>query len=201
MSESILQRDHRNVRGTILYTSNKPERLGQERGREYFVTTVHADGSRTVSSHCEIDDRPCVMRDIVYSVDRDWMPKDCFVRISVGDRFMGTGWFRFHLQYAECETYTALEGRVSQRMDLARPLRSFQNHPEFLRLLTHLDQIAFLHAIGRDCDAATVHLHMTMRNKLAGSEDRRDKLGPVHNRVETTLEQPNETLGGIALLA
>jgi len=128
MTESILQRDHRNVRGTILYTSNKPERLGQERGREYFVTTVHADGSRSVSAHCEIDDRPCVMRDVVYSLDPDWTPKDCFVRISVGDRFMGTGWFRFHPQYAECETYTALEGRVSQRMDLARPLRSFQNH-------------------------------------------------------------------------
>lgn len=128
MTGSILQRDHTNVRGTILYTSTKPDRPGQERGREYFVTTLHADGSRSVSAHCEIDDRPCVMRDIVYSLDADWMPRDCFVRISVGDRFMGTGWFRFHPQYAECETYTALEGRVSQRMDLARPLRTFQNH-------------------------------------------------------------------------
>lgn len=128
MGQDILQRDHRNTRGTILYTSTKPERRGQERGREYFVISVHADGARSISAHCEIDDRPSVMRDITYSLDRDWMPTDCFVRLSVDDRFMGSGWFRFHPQYAECEAWTSLEGRVSQRMDLPRPLRSFQNH-------------------------------------------------------------------------
>ena len=91
MSDSILQRDHLNTRGKILYTSNKPERLGQERGREYFVISVHADGARTIAAHCEIDDRPAVMRDITYSLDADWMPTDCFVRLSVGNRFMGSG--------------------------------------------------------------------------------------------------------------
>jgi len=128
MSNEILQRDHRSVRGTIAYTSEKPERKGQERGREYFMINTHSDGRRTCIAHCEIDDRPSVMRDITYSLDADWMPTDCFVRITVGDRFMGTGWFRFHPEYAECETYTVLEGRVTQRMDLARPLVTFQNH-------------------------------------------------------------------------
>ena len=47
MSASLLQLDHQNVRGTILYTSRKPERLGQERGREYLIISVHADGSRS----------------------------------------------------------------------------------------------------------------------------------------------------------
>ena len=74
MSASLLQLDHQNVRGTILYTSRKPERMGQERGREYFIISVHADGSRSCSAHCEIDDRPAVMRDIVYSLDADWRP-------------------------------------------------------------------------------------------------------------------------------
>ena len=128
MSQPILQRDHRNVRGTVLYTSKKPERMNQERGREYFWISTHADGSRTCTAHCEIDDRPSVMRDITYSLDKDWVPTDCFVRISVGDAFMGTGWFRFHPQYAECETYTKLEGRVTQRMDIDTPLVTFQNH-------------------------------------------------------------------------
>jgi hypothetical protein len=128
MSNDILQRDHKSVRGTIAYTSNKPERKGQERGREYFMINTHSDGRRTCIAHCEIDDRPSVMRDITYSLDADWMPTDCFVRITVGDRFMGTGWFRFHPEFAECETFTALEGRVTQRMDLSRPLVTFQNH-------------------------------------------------------------------------
>jgi len=128
MSDSILQRDHRSVRGTIAYTSVKPERRGQERGREYFMINVHSDRRRTCIAHCEIDDRPSVMRDVTYSLDPDWMPTDCFVRITVGDRFMGTGWFKFFADHAECETYTALEGRVRQRMDLRRPLLTFQNH-------------------------------------------------------------------------
>ena len=114
MSTSILQRDQRAVRGTIAYTSNKPGREGQERGREYFHITVHSDGRRTCMAHSEIDDRPSVMRDIVYSLDAQWMPTDCFVRLSVNDRFTGTGWFRFGKDFAECETYTALDGRVTQ---------------------------------------------------------------------------------------
>jgi hypothetical protein len=123
-----LQRDHASVRGTIAYTSNQPERLGQERGREYFRIDTHADGSRTALAHCEIDDRPSVMRDICYSLDPEWWPIDCFVRISVGDRFVGSGWFRFGDDAAECEMVSATEGRVSQRMALKERLRTFQNH-------------------------------------------------------------------------
>lgn len=124
----ILQRDHASVRGTISYTSNKPERKGQERGREYFMINTHTDGKRSVIAHCEIDDRPSVMRDITYSLDENWMPTDCFVRLTVADRFMGSGWFRFAKDFAECETWTAVEGRVSQRMELDKPLVTFQNH-------------------------------------------------------------------------
>jgi hypothetical protein len=124
----ILQRDHRSVRGTISYTSNKPERKGQERGREYFMINTHSDGKRTCIAHCEIDDRPSVMRDITYSLDEDWMPTDCFVRLAVDDRFMGSGWFRFAKDFAECEAWTSVEGRVTQRMELAKPLVTFQNH-------------------------------------------------------------------------
>ena len=124
----ILQRDHRTVRGTIRYTSKKPDRIDEERGREYFTINVHSDGKRTCIAHCEIDDRPSVMRDITYSLDEDWYPMDCFVRIAVNDRFMGSGWFRFGADYAECETYTALDGRVTQRMETNGRLMTFQNH-------------------------------------------------------------------------
>jgi hypothetical protein len=125
---TILQRDHHTVTGRIAYTSNKPDRAGQERGRESFRIDRHGDGTRTCTAHCEIDDRPSVMRDIVYSLDAAWMPTDCFVRLSVDDRFTGSGWFRFAAGHAECETWTATEGRISQRMELQQPLQSFQNH-------------------------------------------------------------------------
>ncbi len=126
--DDILQRDHRSVRGTIRYTSKKPDRMDQERGREYFMINVHSDGKRTCIAHSEIDDRPSVMRDITYSIDADWYPLDCFVRLTVDDRFMGSGWFRFGPDFAECETNTSLDGRVSQRMETNGRLRTFQNH-------------------------------------------------------------------------
>ena len=165
---SILQRDHRSVRGTIRYTSNKPDRVGQERGREYFMINVHADGKRTCIAHCEIDDRPSVMRDIAYSLDQDWYPTDCFVRLAVNDQFTGSGWFRFGPDFAECETWTAIEGRVTQTMPTNGRLRSFQNH-----------------AI--QCDAWHLRLYdrhhrrgvQTIEEMLLSSPDHRGATGPL----------------------
>ncbi len=181
MNEPILQRDHRSIRGTVAYTSNKPERKGQERGREFFSMDVHQDGSRSVTAHCEIDDRPSVMRDITYSLDADWMPTDCFVRLNVGDEFTGSAWFRFAETFAECEAWTAAEGRVSQRMNLSRPLVTFQNH-----------------AIA--CDAW--HLRLFDRSKgpgvqvieevLLSSPDHRGATGPMLFRIGMGIEYVGE---------
>lgn len=181
MSESILQRDHRSIRGTISYTSKKPERLDQERGREYFMVNVHSDGARTMIVHSEIDDRPSVMRDATYSIDKDWMPTDCFVRLTVDDRFMGTGWFRFGPDFVECETYTSLEGRVRQQMQTDGRARTFQNH-----------------AIA--CDAW--HMRLFQRNAAAGvqsldemllcSPDHRGATGPMLFRIGMHVEYVGE---------
>jgi len=126
--DSILQKDHETVIGKIIYLSEKKDRKGQERGREYFIINKHSNGHRKIVAHCEIDDRPAVMRDITYSLDENWLPQDCFVRISVDDKFMGTGWFNFDDSYAECEVVTSPEGRVSQKMQTDGRLKTFQNH-------------------------------------------------------------------------
>ena len=124
----ILQVDHVNYHGRIAYLSKKPDRMDQERGRERFTITVHSDGHRTCMAQSEIDDRPSVMRNVALTLDENWVPLDCFVRISVGDRFMGSGWFRFSEDEAECETHTAIEGRVSQKMSLIERPRAFVDH-------------------------------------------------------------------------
>jgi hypothetical protein len=141
--------------------------MGQVRGREYFMIDVHSDGRRSCTAHCEIDDRPSVMRDITYSLDENWYPTDCFVRLSVNDRFMGTGWFRFGPDYGECESWTALEGRVSQRMETKGRLRTFQNHALF-------------------CDAWHLRLYdrstkgvQTIDEILLSSPDHRGATGPL----------------------
>lgn len=120
---------HQIIRGEIAYTSDKPDRKGQERGREQYSIAKHADGRRTLMALCEIDDAPPVLRHVVMSVDGDFNPLDAFVRLTVGDKFTGSGWFKFFDDLAECETFTAAEGRVAQQMRLRRPLDGFGTHP------------------------------------------------------------------------
>ena len=174
--ESILQKDHQTVAGKIIYLSEKEDRQGQERGREYFIINKHANGHRKIVAHCEIDDRPAVMRDITYSLDENWLPLDCFVRISVNDQFMGSGWFNFGDDYAECEANTLLDGRNSQKMQTKGRLKTFQNH-----------------AIA--CDAW--HLRLYDRSKkgpqnigemLLSSPDHRGATGPILFSITSTID-------------
>lgn len=118
----------RSMNGTILYTSDQEHRRGAQRGREHFRIDVYADGSRTIAAHGEIDDAPAVVRDVNLRVGSDRSPQECFVRIAVGGTFRGSGWFRFADDLAECEAFTAVEGRVTQKMALERPLAAFGNH-------------------------------------------------------------------------
>ncbi len=126
---------HRRIRARIHYTSDKPDRKGQERGREYFTITVHADGRRTLRAYTEIDDAPNVMRDVTLSLGADWRPTDCFVRLSVGDQMMGTSWFQFTDTEAICEGYTVNEGRISQRYPLKAAAGRLRHAPDRRRCM------------------------------------------------------------------
>lgn len=133
------------IRGAIRYTSKKPERLDEERGREIFSITRQPDGVDVMHAHCEIDDAPNVIRDVVLALRRsDSSPLDCSVRISVGNRFEGTGWMRFGERQIECQAYNQRDGRVQQVIDVPGPVRWLQSHPiagdALLMRLYDLDQ-------------------------------------------------------------
>ena len=122
--------DHRTIRGRILYTSKKPDRFDQERGRESFTFTHHKDGKVTLRAQCEIEEPlPTVLRDIVYSLDEAGRPMDCHVRLTVGDKFMGSGWFRMGPDFIECESYGPAIGRLSQRVEIEGHYDGFGTHP------------------------------------------------------------------------
>lgn len=120
---------HKTIRGYIKYTSKKPERLDQERGREFFTLTTQSDSTVVLQAHCEIDDEPNVIRDVVLAMNKDGSPLDCSVRLTVGDKFEGTGWFRFTPSYAECELFNQNDGRISQRIEVEQPVRWLEPHP------------------------------------------------------------------------
>ena len=118
------------IRGSIRYTSNKPERQGQERGREHFILTQQDDGVDVLMAHCEIDDAPPVIRDVCLAIRRaDSSPLDCSVRLTVGSEFEGSGWMRFGDGYAECETYNRRDGRIRQRLETSGAVPWLQSHP------------------------------------------------------------------------
>ena len=110
---------HKNIRGKLAYTSKKPEMLDQSRGHELFHITKHTDGQMTLRAHCEIEEPdPTVMRDVVLTLNDKNHPMDCFIRLTVGDEFMGSGLFIFNLDEdrngtIECESYGPSIDRVS----------------------------------------------------------------------------------------
>lgn len=120
---------HKTIRGEICYTSNKPGREGMVRGREYFNVTHQADGVRVIHAHCEIDDAPNVIRDVMMSLDADWYPIDCSVRLTVGDRYEGTGLMFLNEGEACCETVNRRDGRITQRIKLDGRVRWLGAHP------------------------------------------------------------------------
>ena len=126
---------HRSIKGRIRYISIGPGRsglgvAGAERGRETFHFTHHTDGKVSFRAHCEIDEPdPTVLRDVTYSIDENGRPMDCFVRLTVGDVFMGSGLFIFTDDAIECESYGPTIGRVSQRVAVTEPYDGFGTHP------------------------------------------------------------------------
>lgn len=167
----------RSITGTILYTSSRPDRAGDERGREHFRIDVHADGSRTIAAHGEIDDAPAVVRDVNLRVGPDRRPLESFVRIAVGGAFRGSGWFRFADGLAECEAFTAIEGRVSQSMTLDRPLPAFGNH-------AMVNDGFMLHLY----DLAQGPGTQVIRNILLSSPDHRGATGPMLFGIDLAIE-------------
>ena len=121
---------HHTIRGKILYTSKQPERMDAERGREWFSLTRQADNVLVMHAHCEIDDAPNVIRDVVQAMDATTSrPIDASVRISVGDKYEGSGWFKFYETHVICESDNAEAGRIRQNIKVPAPVRWFQSHP------------------------------------------------------------------------
>lgn len=114
----------RRYSGTIVATHD----TNGERGIEYFSVSVAPNGHRTLQATCEIYDRE-VSKDIVYTVDDQWRPVDCYTRLQKNGAYLGDGWFRFGENFASFEGYNIGTGRISQHMDLPTRPQSFGPHP------------------------------------------------------------------------
>jgi hypothetical protein len=80
-------------------------------------------------AHCEIDDEPNVIRDVVLAMDAQSAPYDCHVRLTVGDQFEGSGWMHFTEDKACCDTWSASQGRIQQELVTDGRVKWLQAHP------------------------------------------------------------------------
>lgn len=114
------------LRGRVSYRARSD---GGEWGYEEWRITRDADGTRTMSAHCEMSfGGETVVRDSVISVLSDFHPRDAYVRIMRDGHLTGTGWFLFSDDEAQCEGWNSENGRISQRMPISRPIRGFGIH-------------------------------------------------------------------------
>ena len=97
-------------------------------GHEWFTVTVSQSGDRTLRAQCEMNDIG-LLRDVVQTVGKDWLPRDSYVRLAQHGKFVGVGWFRCDATGIEGEVFTLAEGRISQRVETGRPVRIFASHP------------------------------------------------------------------------
>lgn len=124
---------HVNIRGKLAYISEAEQTKDREYGREWFAITRHEDGQTTLRAQCEIDSgvvrKRGVVRDVVYSLDSNHRPIDCFVRVREDGRYLGAGWFRFEGNTARGELHNRDVGHLRQRLELDGPIPSVAAHP------------------------------------------------------------------------
>jgi hypothetical protein len=75
--------------------SYRKKSTGGERGREDWSLTRNCDGTVTMRCLAMTDDSK-LLRDVIYTRNKDGRPVDAFIRLQATDRLIGSGYFRVH---------------------------------------------------------------------------------------------------------
>ncbi len=70
-----------------------------------------------------------MLRDVIYAIGPDGRPRNLHVHLTVGDAFMGSGWFAIGADTIDCESSGPSIGRLSQRMPTGGHIDGFGTHP------------------------------------------------------------------------
>ncbi|MEQ8403449.1 MAG: hypothetical protein RKE49_00015 [Oceanicaulis sp.] len=159
-----------------------------ENGRERFSVTRMSHGERTLRAVCEMDEIELV-RDVTYTVDRDFRPVDCFNRLQVNGAFEGSSWFHFQGAQIECQGHLPGEGRISETIKLSKPTPVFACHPLFA---DGYHALAFDHASAERKQHLTECTNSSMM--LDGSTSPR--IGVVEKKLEYVGREPVEVEAG-----
>lgn len=117
------------VSGYINYTSKKPELMDKVRGGERFTITAHEDNTFVMRSQGLIsEDSPTVVRDVTQTYDKNWQPKESFVKITVDNKQVGSALYIFGENEVTCTGHNFENGHYQFRNTTPEPTRAFVNH-------------------------------------------------------------------------
>ncbi len=97
-------------------------------GFEDFTLTRHSNGDRVLRAHCELWDDDVLIRDVVQSVDKDFLPRDAYIRLTKGDAFLGAAIYRFENGQVSVEGVNTLTGVTSETRPFAPKIPGFGTH-------------------------------------------------------------------------
>ena len=104
---------------------------GQERGREDWQLTRNRDGSVTMRCLAMTDDSQFV-RDVIFTRSKDGRPTDVFIRLQVGDKLIGTGYFKIENDKLVVITDNVETGHVLQTVTVPTDFFSIVSHAVML---------------------------------------------------------------------
>ncbi|MFN8534536.1 MAG: hypothetical protein U0556_13435 [Dehalococcoidia bacterium] len=113
----------RSSRGKIQYLGDT---VG-ERGREWFHRTDYPNGIKVFRTISEMDDSQ-ILRDVVFSLDADYRPLECYERLVVRGN-LSMAWMKVERDHVQCEGSYSDLGRVSQRVDFSFQPSYLTAHP------------------------------------------------------------------------
>lgn len=116
------------ITGRLIYRRKSTDMV---RGREDFSITVNRDGTVTMEALAMTDDSKFV-RHVIYTKGVDGRPRDCFVRLQVQDKLVGTGYFRVDGDTLHITTDAAMTGHTVQSVKIPTDFFSIVSHAVML---------------------------------------------------------------------
>jgi hypothetical protein len=100
---------------------------GTERGREDWQLTRNRDGATTMRCLAVIKDSK-VVRDVTYTRGPDGRPIEAFIRLQVGSRWIGSGYFRVQGDSLQV---------ITDGVETGRTIQSVKAPADFFSIATH----------------------------------------------------------------
>jgi hypothetical protein len=175
---------HRTRKGSIEYRiSGDPKFPDGVWGLEDFRMTHHADGSRVLRCYCELSDgdQPLI-RDVIQSVDADFVPRNVYAHLTKSDVFFGHSIYQFTDSEAEYHGFTAEKGYITETVPYHRSMRGFGTHA--------LNADAWMAARYDFSQGPGIQ---TWKDNLLTSIDHRGATGPHFERTTTSSLQYHGT--------